>query len=89
VTTRRRNFGFVGRSWQRGGALTARSLGLGVLGFGGIILASLGLPPRRLPAPDQSQAFGVLTVSLVPTLGRVLAPAALAQADPRPTTATV
>jgi hypothetical protein len=34
------------------GALTARTLSLGMPGFGVIVLASSGLPPRRLPATD-------------------------------------
>ena len=84
VTTRRRNFGRLWWLRRRGGTLTARTLGLGVLGFDGIVLAPLGLPLGRLPAPDQPQAFGVLAVTLVPTPRLVLAPTALAQADPRP-----
>jgi hypothetical protein len=51
---------------------------------GRIILPSFGLPPRRLPAPHQTQAFGVLAVMLVPTPRLVLASTAFAQADSRP-----
>jgi len=78
VTTRRRNLRRLRRLWRRGGTLTARTFGLGVLGFGRIILPSFGLPPRRLPAPDQTQAFGVLAVMLVPTPRLVLASTAFA-----------
>src|ERR1022692_3497839 len=46
--------------------------------------SSFGLPPRRLPAPHQTQAFGVLAVMLVPTPRLVLASTAFAQADSRP-----
>jgi hypothetical protein len=34
--------------------LTARPLGLGVLGFDRFILPPFRLPLRRLPAPDQA-----------------------------------
>ena len=83
VTTPRRNFGVLRCLRRRWGALTARTLSLGVLGFGGIVLASSRLPPRRLPAADQPSAFGVLAVTLVPTPRLVLVPTAFAQADPR------
>jgi hypothetical protein len=69
------------RRWD---APTARTLRLGVLGFGRIVLTPLGLSPRRQPAPDQAQAFGVLAVTLVPTLRLVLAATAFAKAEPRP-----
>ena len=81
VTTRRRNFGIFRGLRQRRGAPPARPLGLGVLGFSGIVLASLGLPLGGLPAPHETQTFGVLAVTLVPTLWRVLAPTAFAQAQ--------
>ena len=84
VTTRRRNLKRLRRLWQRGGALTARTFGRGVLGFGRIVLPSFGLPPRRLPASHQTQAFRVLAVMLVPTPRLVLASTAFAQADARP-----
>jgi hypothetical protein len=84
VTTRRCNLRILRGLWQRWGTLTARTLILGVLGFGGLALASSRLPPRRLPTTEQTPAFGVLAVTLVPTLRLVLAPAAFAQADPRP-----
>jgi hypothetical protein len=84
VTTRRRNFGHLRWLRRGGGTLTARTLCLGMLGFSRIVLAPLGLPPRRLPAPNQTQAFGVLAVTLVPTLRLVAAAAAFAQANPRP-----
>jgi hypothetical protein len=84
VTTRCLNLSRLWRLWRRSGALTARTFGLGVLGFDRIILAPFGLPLRRLPAPDQTQAFGVLAVMLVPTPWLVFASTAFAQADARP-----
>ena len=63
---------------RRGGALTARPLGLGVLGFDGFILAPLGLPFGRLPATDRAQAFGVLAVTLVPAPWQILLATAFA-----------
>jgi hypothetical protein len=83
VTTRCRNLSRLRRLWRRCGALTARTFGLGVLGFGRIVLAPFGLPLRRLPTPYQTLAFGVLAVTLVPTPWLVLASTPLAQADPR------
>jgi hypothetical protein len=84
VTTRCRNFGCLRWLGRRFGTLTARTLGLGVLGSGRFIQTPSALPPRRLPATHLPQAFGGLAVTLVPTLRLVLAPAAFAQADPRP-----
>ena len=55
-----------------------------MLGFYGFILAPFGLPLGRLPAADLAQAFGVLAVTLVPTLRQVLLATAFAQADPGP-----
>jgi hypothetical protein len=52
VTTRRRNIGTIGCLRRRCGALTARTLGLGVLRFGRFVQPPLGLPPRRQPAAD-------------------------------------
>ncbi len=84
VTTRRRNFGCL-RCLRRGsGAPAARTLSLGVLSFGRGIQAAFGLPLRRLPAADLALACRILAVTLVPTPRLVLAPAALAQTDPRP-----
>jgi hypothetical protein len=83
VTTRRRNLGWIRCLGRRRGARTARALGRGVLGLDGLLLTPLGLPPRRLPAPDLAQAVGVLAVTLVPTPRLVLVPAAFAQAPPR------
>jgi hypothetical protein len=80
------NFEVRGCLRRRWGALTADTLGLGVPGFGRNVLAPSGLPPRRLPAADLTQAFRILTVTLVPTPRLVLVPAALAQTDPRPRT---
>jgi hypothetical protein len=84
VTTRRCNLRILRGLWQRWGTLTARTLILGVLGFGGLALASSRLPPRRLPTTEQTPAFGVLAVTLVPTSWLVLATTAFAQAHPRP-----
>jgi hypothetical protein len=83
VTTGRCNLGWLRWLWRRCGA-SARTFFLGMLGFGRLVLASFGLPSRRLPAPDQAEAFGVLAVTLIPTPRLVLASAAFAQADPRP-----
>jgi hypothetical protein len=74
VTTRRCNLVALGGLWRRWDALTARTFGLGMLGFDGIVLASPRLPPRRLPAPHQTQAFSILAVTLVPTPRLILAP---------------
>lgn len=84
VTTRGRNLWLFGGLWRRCGTLTARPFGLGVLGFDLVLLTAFGLPPRRLPAPDQPQTFGILAVTLVVTPWLVRASTALAQADPRP-----
>jgi hypothetical protein len=84
VTTRRRSFRLFQGLWHRLGALAARTLRLGVLGFGAIMLASSGLPLCCLPAPYQAQAFGILAVSLVPTPRLIAAPTAFAQADAWP-----
>ena len=81
VTTRRPNVRRLWLLWQRRGTLTAHSFRLGVLGLGGLVLASLGLPLRRLPTPHQTQALGILAVPLVPTPRLVLASTAFAQAD--------
>ena len=83
VTTRGRNFRLGWCLRQRGEALTARTFGLGVLGFGRLVLASSGLPPGSLPATQLAAAFGVLAVPLVPASWQVLAATAFAQADPR------
>jgi hypothetical protein len=83
VTTRRCNVRFPGKLRRRSDSPTAHSLRLGVLSFGRLVTAAFGLSARRLPAPDQLQTFGVLAVTLVPTPGRVLAPTAFAQANPR------
>jgi len=84
VTTRCRNLGDVRCLQRRWDAAPARTLLLGVLGFGRIVLTPLGLPPRCLPAPQQAQAFGVLAITLVPAPRLVLAATALAQAEPWP-----
>jgi hypothetical protein len=84
VTTRGRNFRGLWSLGRSGGALTARTLCLGLLGFDRLVLAPFGLPPRRLPAPQQTQAFGVLAVTLVRALRLVRASTAFAQANPRP-----
>jgi hypothetical protein len=83
VTTRCRNLSRLRRLWRRWGALTARTFGFGVLGFGRIVLTPFGLPLRRLPTPYQTLAFGVLAVTLIPTPWLVLASTPLAQTDTR------
>ena len=72
VTTRGRKFRFRNILGHGLGLLTARFLCLGMLGFGGVGLATFSLSPRRQPAVDFPQAFGVLTVALVPTSRVVL-----------------
>ena len=84
VTTRRRSSRFFQGLWHRLGVLAARPLRLGVLAFGRIILASFGLPPRRLPAPHQAQAGGVLAVALVPPPRLKAAATAFTQAKASP-----
>ena len=84
VTTRRPNLRRLRRLWRRRDALTAHAFGLGMLGFGRLVLAPLGRPLRRLPTPHQPQAFGILAVMLIPTPRLVLASTAFAQADARP-----
>ena len=83
VTTRGRNFRLGGCLRHRGGTLTARVFGLGVLGFDYAVLASSGLPPGGLPAAQLAATFGILAVALVPALWQILPATALAQADPR------
>ncbi len=61
---------------------TALPLGLGVPGFHGFILASFGLSLGRLPATDLTQAFGVLTITLVPAPWQVHLATAFAQTNP-------
>jgi hypothetical protein len=65
------------------GALAARTLGLGVLGFALGVLAPIGLPLGGLPAADLALALGILAVTLVPAPRLVLAPAPFAQAESR------
>jgi len=84
VTTRRRNLSSLRWLRHRWDTRTARTLRLGVPGFGRRPLTSSGLAPCRLPAPDRAHTFEVLAVMLVPTPRLVLAATAFAQADPRP-----
>jgi hypothetical protein len=72
---RRRKFGLLNILGHGLGLLTARFLCLGMLGFGGVGLATFRLSPRRQPAVDLAQAFRVLTVALVPTSRVILATA--------------
>jgi hypothetical protein len=87
VTTRYRNLDRLGWLRQRCGTLTARPLGLGVLGFDRFVLTPFGLPLRRLPAPQQTQAFGILAITLIPTPRLVLLSTSLAQTNSRPRSA--
>jgi hypothetical protein len=87
VTTRRPNLRRLRRLWRRRDTLTAptaHTFGFGMLGFGGLGLAPLDLPLRRLPTPHQPEAFGILTIMLIPTPRLVLASTTFAQADARP-----
>ena len=52
MTTRRRNLWILNSLGADLASLTARTLGLGVLGFDLGVLATFGLPPCRLPAAD-------------------------------------
>ena len=70
--------------WRRCGVLPARAFRLGMLGFDRFILAPLGLPLGRLPAPDFAEALGVLAIKLVLAPGQVLLSTAFAQANPSP-----
>jgi hypothetical protein len=83
VTTRRRVLWILTSLGDGLGALAARALGLGVLGFALGVLAPIGLAPGGLPAADLAQALGILAVTLVPAPRPVLAPASFAQADSR------
>jgi hypothetical protein len=83
VTTHRCKFWLRRRLRRSCAAPTARPLGLGVLGLDRFILAPPGLPPRRLPAPHQPQAFRVLAITLVPAPRLVLSSTSLAQTNPQ------
>jgi hypothetical protein len=84
VTTRRRCVLWNQSSLGDGlGALAARALGSGVLGFALGVPATLGLPPSGLPAADLALALGILAVTLIPAPRLVLAPAPFAQTDSR------
>jgi hypothetical protein len=80
VTTRRCNYWILNGLRCELRLLAALSLSMCVASFGGSVLAMLGLPPCRLPTTDLPQAFGILTVALVPTPRPVLAATAFAQA---------
>ncbi len=84
VTTRRRNIRGLRCLWRRVGTLTAHPFSLGVLSFDLVLLTAFGLPLRRLPAPHQTQAFGISAITLVPRSRLVHASTAFAQADARP-----
>jgi len=83
VTTRRCNLWVLSNLGRGLGPLAARTLSLGVLGFDLGGLATLGLPPRRLPAMDLPPAFRLLAVALVPAPRQVPTPASFAQAGPQ------
>jgi hypothetical protein len=84
VTTRRGNLRLFQHLRRRRDTPTARTLNLGMLGLDLLILSATRLPSRRLPAAHLAQALRVLAITLVPTVGLILPPAALAQANPRP-----
>src|SRR5271166_4264535 len=81
VTTPGRNRKRIWRLWRRCGPLTACPFCLGMLGFDRLVLASVSLPPCRLPASQQAQALGVLAITLIRTTRQVLASTAFAQAE--------
>jgi hypothetical protein len=83
VTTRGRVLWTLSSLGDGLGALAARTLGLGVLGFALGVLATMGLPPSGLPAADLAPALGILAVTLGPATRPVLAPAPFAQAVSR------
>jgi hypothetical protein len=78
VTTRCRSCRCLCGLRQSPGTQTAHALGLGVLGFGGGVLASAGLTLGCLPEPEPSSAVGILAVTLVPASRLVSAATALA-----------
>jgi hypothetical protein len=82
-----RNLDRLGWLRRRYGTLTARTLSLGVLDFDRFILTASGLPLGRLPAPEQTQAFRVLAITLVPTPRLVLLSTPLAQTNSWPRSA--
>jgi hypothetical protein len=83
VTTRRRNFWALNGLRRRLRSLATRFFGLGMPGSGLGVLATPGLPPRRLPTVDLSLAFRLLAVALVPAPRLVLPPTPLVEANPR------
>ena len=84
VTTHRRNIRVRSSLRRTLGSLAARALRLGMLSFHRGILATLSLPPRRLPTANLLPALWLLAVTLIPAPRPILTPAPLAQADPRP-----
>jgi hypothetical protein len=82
VTTRRRNLWLLNILGRGLGPLAARALSVRMLGLGIVVLAMLGLPPRRLPAVDLPLALWLLTEALMATPRLVFAPAPFAQAVP-------
>jgi hypothetical protein len=65
------------------GSLAALFLRLGVAKSSRRVLAMPGLAPRRLPTTDFPLTVRVVTVTLVPTRGRILTITPLAQASPQ------
>jgi hypothetical protein len=78
VTTRCRIHSGLCRLRRRPGSLPARTLRFGVLSFDCGIEPAPGLSLRCLPAAEQSSAFGILAVTLVPASRLVSAATALA-----------
>jgi hypothetical protein len=83
VTTVRCKFWFWNGLGCGLGLLAAHSFCLGMLGLDLGVLATFGLPLRRLPAEDLPPTFWILAVALVPTPRLVLVRALFAQAVPR------
>jgi hypothetical protein len=84
VTTRGLNLGDLNGLRRSFGSLTSLSFGQGVPGSGVGTQAVYNLPAGRLPAPHLLQAFGILTITLVPAPRLILAPTSFAQTRPEP-----
>jgi hypothetical protein len=84
VTTRGLKGRRLGSLWQGLEIQTACFLRLGVLSFDGLMLSSFGLSSGGEPASDETEAFGILAIELVPASGSIFSSAAFAQAGAKP-----
>lgn len=84
VTTRGRKIHVLNGFGRDLGSLTALLLRLGMAGSSHGVLAMPGLAPRRLPTTDFPPTVRIVTVTLVPTRGKILTITLLAQAGPQP-----